>query len=125
MVTWAQPSSVVRVTAASMRRSRVVSAAVVTVMNGTCLSRRGSSRNRLPLQRDEVELLADAAVGAAPALGDVRPVRPGREPLALVAGDHVVGVAAAGALGGEHLDLLRRRGGEPVDRDRLLVRGTR
>src|SRR5215831_414481 len=98
MVTWAHPSSVVSVIAASMTRSRMVSAGVVT-------DTRLCPSDGRPVQWDEVDLLPDAAVRAAPAVRDVRPRRTGREPLALVAGDDVVGVAAAGALGGEHLDL--------------------
>src|SRR6187551_2734628 len=87
------------VTAASMTRSRIVAGAVVTVMNGTSRC----SVGRLPVQGDEVDLLADAAVGAAPAVRHVLPRGPGREALVLVAGLDLVDIAAPRALGRQDL----------------------
>src|SRR3954452_17743498 len=119
MVTCAQPSWVVKVIAASMTRSRMVTGAV-TVM------RLGAGGER-PVERDEVDLLPDTAVGAAPALGDVGPRRAGRETLALVAGHHVVGVAAARAAGSENLVGRHRLAGVPgrVLRSLRSLRGRR
>ena len=60
-------------------------------------SRDALSASTLAGHRHEVDLLAHAAVGAAPVVGDVGPGRAGREALALVAGRHLVDVAAARA----------------------------
>src|SRR5690606_13863012 len=85
---------------------------------GTCRCRRtgrdrprSSSRHRRG-DGDEVDLLAHAAVGAAPVVGDVVPRGAGGEALVLVTRRDLVGVATAGAPGSQHLlDLGERRSG--------------
>src|SRR3954468_16276637 len=119
MVTWAQPCSVVRVIAASMTRPRIVST------GGVVTDTRLGPRGERPVERAEVDLLADPAVGTAPAVRDLRPRRTGREALALVTGDHVVGVAAPRALRREHLELCRPGRGQVIGRVGLLVRRRR
>src|SRR5215471_10526210 len=54
------------------------------------------SDDRRRLDRHEVDLLPNAAVGAAPAIRDLRPGGPGREALALLAGHDLVGVGTPG-----------------------------
>src|SRR6202012_5595875 len=54
------------------------------------------------LDRVEVDLLADAAVGAGPVVGHVGPRRAGRETLARMAFRLVEDVAAAGTAEGAH-----------------------
>src|SRR4051812_30415604 len=55
------------------------------------------------VDRNEVNLLADTAVRAAPVVRDVRPGSTCCEALVLVADRHLVGVATARAAGSEHL----------------------
>src|SRR5690348_12301676 len=75
----------------------------------------GSGDRPLGLDGDEVDLLAHAAVGAAPVGRDVGPGGAGSEALVLVTGRDLVDVLAARALRREHLgDGTRQHlGGEP------------
>src|SRR5689334_19654563 len=132
MVTPAQPTSRVSSAAAATTRSWVVN--VGAVVTEVILGRVGSSRmgaenaeeaaDTPSVWRDflrvfrsgrhEIGLLTNPAVRAAPRVRDLRPRRPGREPFPLLAGHHVVGVAAARAPPGQRL----------VGRDGWRGRGT-